>query len=127
MTPSGLHEGELERCSSESPTCAGLFSAEPGERSFESAARCGTASGGTTSSRCSPGKVRTGVGKDGTLTAAALHAFLADAVPRTLRRTHETAEEQTPLLLGEANAGHGRRRSSASCSAPAANCSTRRA
>ena len=46
------------------------------------------------------GKTRSGVSKDGTLTAAALHAFLADAVPRTLRRTYEAPQEQTPTIYG---------------------------
>src|SRR5262249_61543154 len=52
----------------------------------------------------STGKTRSGVNKAGTLTAAGLHAFLEDAVPRTLRRTYETSVEQTPLLFGEGNA-----------------------
>jgi hypothetical protein len=45
------------------------------------------------------------VGKDGTLTAAALHSYLEDAVPRTLRRTYDTPQEQAPVLFGEQNAG----------------------
>jgi hypothetical protein len=50
------------------------------------------------------GKTRAGVAKDGSLSAAALHAYLADAVPRTLRRAYDTADEQTPTLYGEGNA-----------------------
>jgi hypothetical protein len=82
---------------------AGLLSCEPGERSFESAQlRHGIWRHHLI--EMFTGKVRTGVNKDGTLTASALHAYLADAVPRALRRTHDTTEEQTPVLLGEAHA-----------------------
>jgi hypothetical protein len=104
LTPSGLDEDELKRLFDESPACAGLLASAPGERSFESAQlRHGIWRHHLI--EAFTGKTRSGVNKDGTLTAAGLHAFLEDAVPRTLRRTYETAAEQTPLLFGEGNAG----------------------
>jgi hypothetical protein len=104
MMPSGLHEGELRALFDDSPRAVGLLASAPGERSFESAElRHGIWRHHLI--EAFTGKTRSGVAKDGTLTAAALHSFLADAVPRTLRRTYETAQEQTPVLLGEANAG----------------------
>ena len=104
LTPSGLNDGELTKLFDASPSCTGLLAATPGERSFESAQLRHGIWRHHLIEMCT-GKARSGVGKDGTLTAAALHAFLADAVPRTLRRTYETAQEQTPLLFGESNAG----------------------
>jgi len=101
--PSGLDEDELRKLFDASPACVGLLTAEPGGRSFEAA----TLRHGIWRHHLIEmftGKSRAGVAKDGTLTAAALHAFLADAVPRTLRRTHDTPEEQSPVLYGEANA-----------------------
>jgi hypothetical protein len=104
LTPSGLDEGELARLFDESPACVGLLAAEPGGRSFESAQlRHGIWRHHLI--EAFTGKTRSGVNKDGTLTAAGLHTFLEDAVPRTLRRTYETSAEQTPLLFGEGNAG----------------------
>ncbi len=103
--PSGLDEGELRKLFGDSSACVGLLAAAPGERSFESAqVRHGIWRSHLLEALT--GKTRSGVGKDGTLTAAGLHAFLADAVPRTLRRAYETPQEQTPLLFGEANAGN---------------------
>jgi hypothetical protein len=103
LTPSGLDEGELRKLFDESLAAVGLLAAEPGKRSFESAQlRHGLWRHHLI--EAFTGKTRTGVNKDGTLTAAGLHAFLVDAVPRTLRRTHETDDEQTPLQFGEANA-----------------------
>lgn len=100
----GLSEEQLRKWFESSPTCVGLLAAEPTERSFESAqVRHGIWRHHLIEAFA--GKTRTGVEKDGTLTAAGLQAFLEDAVPRTLRRTYETAVEQTPLLLGEGNAG----------------------
>jgi hypothetical protein len=104
MMPAGLHEGELRALFDESPKCVGLLASGPGERSFES----GQLRHGIWRHHlleAFAGKVRSGVGKDGTLTAAALQAFLEDAVPRTLRRSYETPQEQTPTLYGEANGG----------------------
>lgn len=104
LAPSGLDEAELKQLFDESPACVGLLAAAPGERSFESAQlRHGIWRHHLI--EAFTGKTRTGVHKDGTLTAAGLHAFLTDAVPRTLRRAYETPQEQTPLLFGEANAG----------------------
>lgn len=103
VVPSGLDEGELKKLLEESPACVGLLAAEPGERSFESAQlRHGIWRHHLIEAFA--GKVRAGVGKDGTLTAAGLQAILEDAVPRTLRRSYETPQEQHPLLIGEANA-----------------------
>jgi hypothetical protein len=100
--PSGLEEDELEGVIDATGGCVGLLSCEPQERSFESAAlRHGIWRHHLI--EMFTGKVRTGVGKDGTLTAGALHEFLADAVPRTLRRTYDSPEEQTPMMLGEAH------------------------
>lgn len=101
MVPSGLHEGELKRLFVESPRCVGLLASSPGERSFES----GSLRHGIWRHHlieAFTGKSRGAVGPHGGLTAAGLHAFLADAVPRTLRRAYETPQDQSPLLLGEA-------------------------
>lgn len=100
MVPSGLDEAELMKLFEESPSCVALLASEPGERSFESA----QLKHGIWRSHLIEmltGKVRSGVGKDGSLTALALHSFLADAVPRTLRRAYETPQEQAPVLFGE--------------------------
>lgn len=103
LTPSGPDEDELRTLFDGSPAVVGLLAAAPGGRSFESAQlRHGIWRHHVL--EAFTGKTRSGVGKGGTLTAAGLHAFLADAVPRTLRRNYESAEEQTPLLLGEGNA-----------------------
>ena len=105
LTPSGLDEDELKALFDGSPACVGLLAAAPGERSFESAqVRHGVWRHHLI--EAFTGKVRAGAGKDGTLTAAGLQAFLADAVPRTVRRNYETAQEQTPLLFGEGNAAN---------------------
>ncbi|MBP3957194.1 hypothetical protein J8F10_18185 [Gemmata sp. G18] len=98
----GLDDAELAALLDKSPKCVGLLACAEGERSFESAQlRHGIWRHHLI--EAFTGKTRSGVGKDGALTAAALHDFLADAVPRTLRRTYETAQEQTPTLYGEAN------------------------
>jgi hypothetical protein len=103
MVPAGVDEDELEKLFDGSSTCVGLLAAEPGRRSFESASlRRGIWRHHLI--EMFTGKSRSGVKKDGTLTAAALHAFLADAVPRTLRRSYDAPEEQSPVLYGEANA-----------------------
>jgi hypothetical protein len=102
-TPSGLDEPELVALFDDSPSSTLLLSAEPGERSYESAQlRHGVWRHHLI--EAFTGKTRSGVAKDGTLSAAALHEFLADAVPRTLRRTYETPLDQSPQLFGEANA-----------------------
>jgi hypothetical protein len=104
MVPTSLNEGELKALFDESPSCVGLLASGPGERSFES----GQLRRGIWRHHlieAFTGKTRSGVGKDGTLTATALHAYLDDAVPRTLRRTHDTQQEQAPVLFGEQNAG----------------------
>jgi hypothetical protein len=102
IMPSGLHEGELRGLFEESPRAVCLLAGGPGERSHESAQlRHGIWRHHLLEALT--GRVRSGIGKDGTLTAAALQAYLADAVPRTLRRSYETPQEQTPVLLGEAH------------------------
>ncbi len=104
LAPSGLNEGELQKLFGDSKSCTGLLAASPGERSFESA----TLRHGIWRHHlieAFTGKTRMGVAKDGTLTAAGLHAFLADAVPRTLLRAYESPQDQMPLLFGGANAG----------------------
>lgn len=99
----GLDDDELTGLFEKSPKCVGLTACAEGERSFESAQlRHGIWRHHLIEALT--GKVRSGVAKDGTLTALALHEFLADAVPRTLRRTYETQQEQSPTLYGEANA-----------------------
>ncbi|MBX9627572.1 MAG: hypothetical protein K2X82_27475 [Gemmataceae bacterium] len=104
LAPSGLDEDELAKLFDDSPACTALLAAAPGERSFESAQlRHGVWRSHLL--EAFTGKTRSGVKPDGTLTAAGLHAFLADAVPRTLRRVYETPQEQTPLLFGEGHAG----------------------
>jgi hypothetical protein len=103
MVPAGLDEDELHKLFDASPACVGLLAAEPGRRSFES----GSLRHGIWRHHLIEmftGKSRAGVKKDGAVTAAALHAFLADAVSRTLRRSYDTSEEQSPVLLGETNA-----------------------
>src|SRR5207253_2602457 len=100
----GLDEDELKKLFEDSSACVGLLATAPGERSFES----GPLRHGIWRHHlieAYTGKTRTGVNADGTLTAAGLHTFLADAVPRTLHRAYETPQEQTPLLFGEGNAG----------------------
>jgi hypothetical protein len=99
----GLDGAELAAFFDNSPRCVGLTACAEDERSFES----GHARHGIWRMHlieALTGKTRTGVRADGTFTAAALHAFLADAVPRTLRRAYEAPREQTPTLYGEANA-----------------------
>ncbi|HUR55126.1 MAG TPA: caspase family protein [Gemmataceae bacterium] len=99
-TVSGLDEGELATLFAESPSAVGLLACEPGERSYESAQlRHGIWRHHLI--EAFSGKTRSGVGKDGTLSAKALHDFLADSVPRTLRRTYETQLDQTPLTFGD--------------------------
>ena len=101
----GLSEEQLRAWFEASPACVGLLAAAPMERSFEAAQlRHGVWRHHLI--EAFTGKTRTGVDKDGTLTAAGLQTFLEDTVPRTLRRTYETQVEQTPLLLGEGNAGN---------------------
>lgn len=105
LAPSGLCEDELASLFEDSPSCVGLLASAPGERSFESAQlRHGIWRHHLV--EAFTGKTRTGVNTNGTLTAGGLHEFLADAVPRTLRRTYETTQEQTPLLFGEAHAAN---------------------
>ncbi|MCS6866136.1 MAG: caspase family protein [Gemmataceae bacterium] len=96
----GLVGSELEALFTGKYPSACLLSCQPGERSFES------------------GQLRRGIWRhhviqalagqcgrrrraDSTLTAAALHDYLTEAVPRTLRHSYETPPEQTPRLLGE--------------------------
>ena len=103
VVPSGLDEDELTKLFEASANCVGLLSCEPGTRSFES----GSLRHGIWRHHILEmltGKVRSGVEKDGTLTADALHEFLLDAVPRTLRRSYDSPEEQSPQLFGEKNA-----------------------
>jgi hypothetical protein len=103
MVPSGLDENELKKLFDESATNVGLLACEPNERSFES----GQLRHGIWRHHlieAFTGKIRNGVNKDATLTASALQAFLEDAVQRTLRRTYETPQMQSPRLFGAANA-----------------------
>ncbi len=98
----GLDDAELAALLDKSPKCVGLLACAESERSFESAQlRHGIWRHHLI--EAFTGKTRSGVSKEGMLTASALHDVLADAVPRTLRRTYETAQEQTPTLYGEAN------------------------
>ena len=100
----GLDESELRQLFDKSPACVGLLASEPGERSFESAElRRGIWRHHLI--EAFTGKLRGGQTADGALTAAALHEFLADEVPRTLARTYERSREQSPVLLGESHAG----------------------
>ena len=102
LAPSGLNEDELAKLFDDSPSCVGLLASAPGERSFESAQlRHGIWRHHLI--EAFTGKIRTAANANGTLTAGGLHTFLADAVPRTLRRQYETTQEQTPLLFGEAH------------------------
>jgi hypothetical protein len=102
MMPSGLHEGELRALFDDSPKAVGLLASAPGERSFDSAhLRHGIWRHHLI--EAFTGKVRAGVTTAGALTATTLQAYLADAVPRTLRRSYETPQEQSPMLLGEAH------------------------
>jgi hypothetical protein len=103
LAPTTLNEAELDKLCRESKSCCALISAAPGERSFESA----TLRHGVWRHHlieALTGKTRTGMRPDGTLDAAGLQEFLADAVPRTVHRNFETPQEQTPLLFGEQNA-----------------------
>ena len=101
ITP-GLVPGELEHYFNTEYPFACLLSCEPGERSYESVQlRRGIWRHHLI--EAFTGKTRMGVAKDGSLSAGALHEYLADSVPRTLRRTYDSPEEQSPLLLGEAH------------------------
>jgi hypothetical protein len=103
MMPAGLHEGELRGLFDDSPKAVCLLAAAPGERSYES----GQLRHGIWRHHlieAFTGKTRSGVSKEGALTAQALHAYLADSVPRTLLRSYETPQEQTPMMLGVAHA-----------------------
>jgi hypothetical protein len=103
LAPTTLNQCELEKLFRDSRTCCALLSAAPGERSFELASlRRGVWRHHLLEALT--GKTRTGVSEDGTLTAAGLHRVLAEAVPRTVGRSFASAQEQTPLLFGEANA-----------------------
>ncbi|MBN9121702.1 MAG: hypothetical protein J0I06_21610 [Planctomycetes bacterium] len=98
----GLDSAELAALFDASPRCVGLAACSEGERSLETA----TARHGIWRMHlieAFTGKTRSGVKKDGTLSASALHAFLADAVPRTLRRAYESPQDQTPAIYGETN------------------------
>jgi hypothetical protein len=102
MVPSGLSEPELKKLIGESSGASVLLASELGERSFES----GQLRHGIWRHHlieAFTGKIRSGVGPDGALTVAALQSFLAEAVPRTLRRTYETPQEQSPRLVGRDN------------------------
>jgi hypothetical protein len=104
LAPTTLNECELEKLLGESKSCCALISAAPGERSFESASlRHGVWRHHVIEALT--GKTRAGVAPDGTLTAAGLQQFLAEAVPRTAARSFESPQEQTPLLFGTRNAG----------------------
>jgi hypothetical protein len=97
----GIDEEELTALFDASPSCVGLVSCEPSSRSYESAAlKHGIWRHHII--EMFTGKIRAGTTKDGTLTATALHEYLADAVPRTVRRTYD-GEEQKPLLFGKQN------------------------
>ena len=101
-TQPGLDSAELAALFDASPRCVSLAACSEGERSFET----GQARHGIWRMHlieAFTGKTRAGVAKDGTLSAAALHAFLSDAVPRTLRRAYETQQDQTPAIYGEGN------------------------
>jgi hypothetical protein len=103
LVPSGLDEAELRKLFDGTSTNVALLACEPGERSLES----GQLRHGIWRHHlieAFSGKVRSCIGKDGMLTAAALQAYLQDAVPRTLRRSYETPQEQTPRLMGETDA-----------------------
>ncbi len=103
IVPSGLDESELKKLFDEYPSNLGLLASELGERSFES----GQIRRGIWRHHlieALTGKIHSCLNKDGILTAAALQAYLKDAVARTLRRSYETPQEQTPRLIGEANA-----------------------
>lgn len=99
----GLDAAELASFFDHSPKCVGLAACGDRERSHES----GNLRHGIWRMHlieALTGKLRAGVKKDGTLTAMALHEYLADAVPRTLRRAYDAPQDQTPTLYGEANA-----------------------
>jgi len=103
LAPTTLNECELEKLFRDSRSCCALTSSAPGERSFESGAlRRGVWRHHLIEALT--GKTRTGVAADGTLSAAGLQQFLADAVPRTVHRAFETPQEQTPMLFGEGKA-----------------------
>jgi hypothetical protein len=98
----GLDDSELTALFEASPKCVGLAACSEGERSFET----GQARHGIWRLHlieALTGKTRNGVNRDGTLSASALHAYLADAVPRTLRRAYEAQQDQSPAIYGESN------------------------
>lgn len=102
IVPSGLDEPELKKCFEESTTNVVLLASEVGERSFES----GQLRHGIWRHHlieAFTGKNRSCTNKDGMLSIGSLHAHLQVAVPRTLQRTYETAQDQNPQLVGEAS------------------------
>lgn len=103
LAPSTYSEAEVRKLIKDSPSCTVLAAAAPGERSFES----GTLRRGIWRHHlieALTGKARTAVSADGILSVAGLQAYLADAVPRTLLRSYESPQEQSPLLFGDAHA-----------------------
>jgi hypothetical protein len=103
MARPGLAGDELADYFDHSPRSVGLSACAERERSLDSTqSRHGIWRGHLI--EAFTGKARSGVKPDGTLTAAALHAYLADTVPRTLRRIYDAPQTQTPMLYGELNA-----------------------
>jgi hypothetical protein len=51
------------------------------------------------------GRAAKAADRSGSVTALSLHRFIADQLPRVLRKHFEAGTEQTPRLYGEANAG----------------------
>lgn len=105
ITP-GLDAAELGAFDLDSTPTTLLLASEPGSRSFESAQlRHGIWRHHLI--EAFKGSARSAISPDGTMTVAALQAYLEDAVPRSLRLSYESAQEQTPRLFGAANASGG--------------------
>jgi hypothetical protein len=102
MMPSGLDDSELRRVLDESSACVALLSCEPGMRSLDSA-QLKRGIWRHHLMEAFSGTDRAAVSADGVLTAAGLHAYLAGAVPCTVRTTFESSREQLPVLYGDSN------------------------
>lgn len=101
---SHLDPAELAGLFGESPKAVGLLAADAGEAAHP-AASLKSAVWTHLLVEALSGHAAKIAGKDGGVTALALHRFVEDELPRVLRRHFEGGTVQTPRLFGEQNAG----------------------
>lgn len=99
-----LDPDELDRLFADSPKLVGVRSCDADERSHSAGGLKATAWCHLIAEAFAGRGVKA-VGADGRVTALSLHRFAADELPRVLRKHLEAGAEQSPKLLGEANAG----------------------